>query len=437
MSPDPPAAGAQPAHAPTIWERSFPHIRLKKGFVYKSEFAGRDQSLEVGRLVELLSTHRFELGLEDPLNCEHQYNTGLMYWRACGGLAASLLRLLGRLPRLSGRLDCRPDLWADVWETCCPLVPACLTPLAPPASAPPPRRRATPAALKLIQLWHDYLKTTCCDWRTKDDQLPANVVFKNMSTHCPMWNGARGSGFYFAAQEKHRDVCGDDPMLNIVADGSGCLGILSVVQFANGFMFSTERAHEQHFLRPYTFHATYSNDKLMSLRQEGMFFDNPDHYWVPNGVLVYDPVLRTDMFHAGMDTTDAVEGFYTPQAHVVFVQHQLQQLRIALAVAKTLGRTLVLPRMACICQCFFFPGKNCNIDGHRVRLPHVCPTDHWLRPGRLKLPHREPGFLVRGRRRPFGLTPHLQRQGWLRPPSPTGAQPLEVIAHVSLPPLFF
>ena len=28
-----------------------------------------------------------------------------------------------------------------------------------------------------------------------------------------------------------------------------------------------------------------------------------------------------------------------------------------------------------------------------MRLPHVCPTDHWLRPGRLTLPHREPGFL--------------------------------------------
>ena len=58
-----------------------------------------------------------------------------------------------------------------------------------------------------------------------------------------------------------------------------------------------------------------------------------------------------------------------------------------------LNRTLVLPRMAALCECFFYPGKNCTIEGHRVRLPHVMPTDHWLRPRRLALPHREPGFL--------------------------------------------
>lgn len=212
-----------------------------------------------------------------------------------------------------------------------------------------------------------------------------------------MWNGARGSGYFFEAQEKYKSVCGEDNMLNIVADGRGCLGILNVVQFANGFVFSTQRSHEQHSVRPFTFHATYSNDKLMSLRQEGVFYDSADHYSIPGGVLVYDPQLRMDLFHSPLEQ-DAVEGFYTPQSHMLFVQYQLQQLRIAFAIAKTLGRTVVLPRMACICQCFFFPGKNCNIDGHRVRLPHVCPTDHWLRPGRLKLPHREPGFLVRRKR---------------------------------------
>lgn len=172
------------------------------------------------------------------------------------------------------------------------LTPA--TPLRPPL----PRRRATPAALKLVSLWQAHLKTRGHEgWRTKDDQLPANLVFKNLSAYCPMFDGARGSGHYHASQEKYRSVCGEDSMLNIVADGSGCVGILNVVQFANGFVFSTQRSHEQHFVRPYTFHATYSNDKLMSLRQEGIFFDNPDYYWIPNGVLVYDPVLRMDMFH--------------------------------------------------------------------------------------------------------------------------------------------
>lgn len=395
-SPEPPAAGEQPKYDVTIWKKSFPHIATKEGFVFKSEFRGRDESVDVPKIIDLLKTHKFELGLEDPLNCEHQFNTGLMYWCVRGSRKKAAVvpcvcfstlcfsPACAALRPLFGRRSCGSKMRVHILR-CTAFSSFALS----------RRRRGTPAALRLIQLWHAHLRTTCCDWRTKDDQLPANIVFKNMSTHCPMWNGARGSGFYFAAQEKYKSVCGDDSMLNIVADGQGCLGILNVVQFANGFVFSTQRSHEQHYVRPYTFHATYSNDKLMSLRQEGIFFDNPDYYWIPSGLLVYDPVLRMDMFHPTIATADAVEGFYTPQAHMVFVQYQLQQLRIALAIAKTLGRTLVLPRMACICQCFFFPGKNCNIDGHRVRLPHICPTDHWLRPGRLKLPHREPGFLVR------------------------------------------
>lgn len=95
-SPEPPADGKASAHDATIWHKSFPNIKNKDGFVYKSEFAGRDQSLEVARLIDLLKSHKFELGLEDPLNCEHQYNTGLMYWcvTAPDRLPVSVLSLL-------------------------------------------------------------------------------------------------------------------------------------------------------------------------------------------------------------------------------------------------------------------------------------------------------------------------------------------------------
>ena len=65
----------------------------------------------------------------------------------------------------------------------------------------------------------------------------------------------------------------------------------------------------------------------------------------------------------------------------------------SLMVASMLNRTIVLPRVASLCEHFFYPGKDCIIEGHRVRLPYVLPTNHWLRAGSLKLPHREPGFL--------------------------------------------
>jgi hypothetical protein len=106
---------------------------------------------------------------------------------------------------------------------------------------------------------------------------------------------------------------------------------------------------------------------------------------------VYDVDLRTDLLYQGEG--DAPPGFYTWRTHFEFVQHQLQQLRAALALGTILNRTVVLPRLAVTCACFFFPGKDCVIDGHRVRLPHIAPSDHWLKPGVLKLPHREAGFL--------------------------------------------
>jgi hypothetical protein len=209
------------------------------------------------------------------------------------------------------------------------------------------------------------------------------VVAKRGARHCAQ--GEFGGAAAAAA-------CDGDRLLNAVAGGTACLGILNLVQFANGFVFTTSRAHEQHGVDPYLFHATYAGDKVLKLREEGQFFDSPDWYDGGHKFLVYDVDLPPRFF-ANDTTIDPPDGFYTWRNHWFLVQHQLAQLRAALAIAQATSRVLVLPRMACTCECFFYPGKDCVIEGHRVRLPHVCPTDHWLRPGRLTQPHREPGFL--------------------------------------------
>ena len=161
-------------------------------------------------------------------------------------------------------------------------------------------------------------------------------------------------------------------------------------------------------MRPFAFHATYSADKLLKLREEGVFRDPPQRWLhgpafaappdAPRArlrVLVYDVALPRELVYP-----ELVGGALSPWAHVALVQHQIALFRATLAIAHVLGRAVQLPRMACSCQCFYFVGRNCTIEGHRMRLPYVCPTDHWLRRGgaNLRLPYVEPGFLDNPRR---------------------------------------
>jgi hypothetical protein len=243
--------------------------------------------------------------------------------------------------------------------------------------------RATPRAGKLIAKWLEALDSLNTN-PTADDQVPINNVAKTGAQHCQPGGGPPDG--------QAGELCGGDRLLNGVGGGLACLGLLNLVQFANGFVYTTSRAHEQHGVAPYVLHATYAGDKVLKLREEGLFHDTSDWYDGGSGFLTYDVDLPA-WFFANDTSVDPPDGHYTWVNHWHLVQHQLQQLRAALAIAQATGRVLVLPRMACACECFFYPGRDCVIEGHRVRLPHVCPTDHWLRPGRLAQPHREPGFL--------------------------------------------
>ena len=243
--------------------------------------------------------------------------------------------------------------------------------------------RATPRAGRLIAKWLEALDTLNTN-PTADDQVPINNVAKTGAQHC-----APGGG---PPNGQAGELCGGDRLLNGVGGGLACLGLLNLVQFANGFVYTTSRAHEQHGVSPYVLHATYAGDKVLKLREEGLFHDTSDWYDGGTQFLTYDVDLPPGFF-ANDTSVDPPDGHYTWRNHWYLVQHQLQQLRAALAIAQATGRVLILPRMACACECFFYPGRDCVIEGHRVRLPHVCPTDHWLRPGRLGQPHREPGFL--------------------------------------------
>jgi len=328
------------------WDATWPSFPLRDtGVVHKPELAGVDERVDFEALVAKLRAEGADLGLEQIDNCGAQFNTGIMLWRA----TPAAMALLNRSVALMG----------------------------PRADVP----------LGLV-----------------DDQRPVNAAMRFRAKACP-WDEVREDD---APMVSFADVCGGDALLHPVWAGRACLGLLPVVQFANGYVYTAMRAHEQYGVRPFAFHATYSADKLMKLREEGVFRDPPSR-WLHGApfsappdaprarlrVLAYDVQLPRELLCPAL-----VGGLLSPRAHVALVQFQIALFRQALAVAHVLGRAVELPRLACSCECFYFVGRNCSIEGHRVRLPYVCPTDHWLRRGgaNLRVPYVEPGFLANPRR---------------------------------------
>jgi hypothetical protein len=120
--------------------------------------------------------------------------------------------------------------------------------------------RNTPRAAALLALWTNVLDTTTHN-PTADDQKPFNDVLKNGSTYCAT----------SPATIRPTLPCGGDSALNAVADNTACFGLLNLPQFANGFVYAGSRAHEQYGVVPFVFHATYTNDKVMKLQEEGFF----------------------------------------------------------------------------------------------------------------------------------------------------------------------
>jgi len=240
--------------------------------------------------------------------------------------------------------------------------------------------RGTPSSAELLAEWVRVLQPTKQDPRA-DDQKPLNDIMKSGARFC-----TDGDGKY----PRREGACAGDARVNAVAGGMACLGLLNLAQFANGYTYAMGRNYEGFSVEPFTYHATYSENKVFSLAEQGSFFAGPEHYQ-DDKFLSFSLSLNTSALFQPL-SQDAPFGYYTWTHNYYFVQHQLRQLRVALALARRLNRVLILPRFAVTCQCFFYRTNGCIIEGHRVRLPHIAPTAHVLRVDRLPA-IREPGFL--------------------------------------------
>jgi len=183
-------------------------------------------------------------------------------------------------------------------------------------------------------------------------------------------------------------------------DGSGVgpgyggkvqLGALPVALFNNGHTFFTQRLPEHLGLNPYALHATFQYEgtpgKRNRIREANQWLSDRDipDYFAPK-FMSYTPRVLSDVnleqFKA-LGYPAAATGRLPPltegqpvlKEHMRMVQHQIAQLYEANAIAKKLGRVLILPAFFCGLDRVWFPHGGI-FPGSMLRLPFICPADH-------------------------------------------------------------
>lgn len=158
-------------------------------------------------------------------------------------------------------------------------------------------------------------------------------------------------------------------------DGRLKMGILPVATFASGHTFFVQHMADKLGQQPYVVHATFqfsgTHGKRHRLREALLWdVDPPAYYDPPGGLLTYAPDVPRPLLDAAAGSLDG---------HFALVNHQLVQVRDALALAQALGRALVVPKLHCGWDRWWAP-HNGRIPNSNLDLPYLCPMDHVLDP---------------------------------------------------------
>ena len=120
-------------------------------------------------------------------------------------------------------------------------------------------------------------------------------------------------------------------------------GVLPLALFCGGHNYYVGQFAQRNGWEPYSIHTTFqyggAPGKRHRLREAGVWIDPPKYYDPAGGVLTFDLDLPREMLHP--------PGGMRVGGHIAMINHQLAQIRAALALATALGRKLVLPEVTC------------------------------------------------------------------------------------------
>lgn len=197
-----------------------------------------------------------------------------------------------------------------------------------------------------------------------------------------------------------------DRVLLSVAGGKTVLGVLSPESFAGGHVFFVQgfrkNALAVHATHQYGDHESFAYGKRMRFRQFGLWKGEQREYTEGKYLRITEMPYETVE-----ESADALE---TSRAllRVFFETDALWRRRVrdGIALARALGRTLVLPKAYCYCDRSWSPLKRCRLqEVPGMKMPFECPLDHiinsnvWER----NIPFRGPEF-VRKSEKTFKLT---------------------------------
>ncbi|GAB4853800.1 hypothetical protein Ancab_017994 [Ancistrocladus abbreviatus] len=100
-----------------------------------------------------------------------------------------------------------------------------------------------------------------------------------------------------------------------------------------------------------------------------IFYDPPDYYDPPGGLILFRSSIPMNLL---------LDGEHNTESHFKLVNYQIKQIRAALAIAMLLNRTLVMPPLWCRLDRLWYPHPG-TIPGTMTRQPFLCPLDHVFR----------------------------------------------------------
>ena len=170
------------------------------------------------------------------------------------------------------------------------------------------------------------------------------------------------------------------------------LGALPLALFLNGHGYFVQRADRRLRVTPIAVHATYSLDnhdglaKQQRFREAGLWRVDPPSYF-EGKFLAYNATPSAALRDALASFKSRGKKPNNIKTHAMALADHLAGLRDALALARALGRTLVLPRWTCYCDRLWSPSDDifhfgCMYPGAQDGnfLPFDCPMDHVLSP---------------------------------------------------------
>lgn len=265
--------------------------------------------------------------------------------------------------------------------------------------------RASAGAIELAELWRARMAAVAGDgsWGNQvDDQLTFNQL---------LW-GERRRDSTGAERERIypvRAARADGRVILAGPRGDHRVAALPARVVCSGHRFAVQQAHQRRdcVVMHLTFVEAGVAAKHWRLREAGLYPLSPEPVEAPRKFLSFTPPRPPDFTppathpsllvtgrdgktsampipnmtadKQGWNVSTAIE--YSPRlaAHLELVDRQIEALRNAMAIARALGRALLLPRLLCLCeraQSPFAILPSCVKVGASTPIPFVCPLEH-------------------------------------------------------------